>query len=100
MNRIRVAQARGCTRLQAEECPLSVSGRWMNRWCIGAVLAFAGLWASVGPARSQAPEVEYERPGPPKLDDMETDANTDGLPDGWYNARDAKLVATGGQVGP
>ena len=28
-------------------------------------------------------------PRPPALDDMETDANGDGVPDGWYNARDA-----------
>ena len=31
---------------------------------------------------------------------METDANQDSLPDGWYNARDAKIVSKGGPAGP
>ena len=47
-----------------------------------------------------AQEVLIERPGPPPLDDMETDANKDGLPDGWYNGREAVLMAEGGKVGP
>ena len=47
-----------------------------------------------------AQDVRIERPGPPALDDMETDANKDGLPDGWYNGRDAVLMAEGGYVGP
>ena len=38
---------------------------------------------------------------PPALDDMETDANGDGIPDGgWYNGYNAKLIAEGGAVGP
>src|SRR5262249_38917303 len=41
-----------------------------------------------------------ERPAPPALEDFETDANNDGVPDGWYNLRDAKIVAEGGVVGP
>ena len=41
-----------------------------------------------------------KRPGPPALDDLETDANDDGVPDGWYNASDARLVAEGGKIGP
>ncbi|WP_422930391.1 hypothetical protein [Singulisphaera sp. PoT] len=40
------------------------------------------------------------RPAPPALDDFETDANKDGVPDGWYNARDAIISPTGGKVGP
>lgn len=40
------------------------------------------------------------RPGPPARDDLETDADGDGIPDGWYNLRDAALVPTGGAVGP
>jgi hypothetical protein len=34
------------------------------------------------------------------MDDLETDANGDGLPDGWYNARDVKWMPEGGAVGP
>lgn len=54
------------------------------------------------PARAQKaePEVEIERPAPPALDDFETDANKDGVPDGWYNLRDAKIVHEGGVIGP
>ena len=51
-------------------------------------------------ARTRAEEPEIERPGPPPLDDFETDANNDGIPDGWYNLRDATLVTEGGVVGP
>lgn len=42
---------------------------------------------------------EIKRPGPPPLEDFETDADQDGAPDGWYNLRDARL-APGGRVGP
>lgn len=47
-------------------------------------------------------DVELVRPGPPALEDFETDKNKDGVPDGWYNARDVKLVSEGGapDVGP
>ena len=41
-----------------------------------------------------------ERPDPPAHDDFETDKNKDGVPDGWYNLRDGKLVAEGGIDGP
>jgi hypothetical protein len=51
-----------------------------------------------GPAIGQDDLVE--RKGPPELDALETDANKDGIPDGWYNARDASWVAEGGAVGP
>ena len=44
-------------------------------------------------------ELELER-RPPALDDLETDANRDGIPDGWYNARDVRLMDEGGAVGP
>jgi hypothetical protein len=40
------------------------------------------------------------RPGPPALDDLESDADGDGIPDGWYNLRDATHEASGGVVGP
>ena len=47
-----------------------------------------------------AQEELIERPGPPPVDDLETDDNKDGMPDGWYNARDAKWMAEGGAAGP
>ena len=68
------------------------------------VLGF--VWLTAGPlAGSLAqdpPQVEdgYERPEPPALDDFETDANGDGVPDGWYNLRDGAIVKEGGAVGP
>ena len=48
------------------------------------------------------PQVEdgIERPDPPALDDFETDANGDGVPDGWYNLRDGAIQKEGGAVGP
>lgn len=70
-----------------------------------------GLWAGffalvlgfssegVAPAVYAQEEPEIARPGPPPLEDFETDADEDGKPDGWYNLRDAKR-ATGGVVGP
>ena len=69
---------------------------------IARVLAVVmALGAVSGAGRSlQGQEVEIERPGPPALDDFESDKNKDGVPDGWYNLRDAKLVAKGGVVGP
>jgi hypothetical protein len=48
----------------------------------------------------QQQEALIERPGPPPSDDLEADANKDGIPDGWYNARDMRYVAEGGKVGP
>jgi hypothetical protein len=50
------------------------------------------------PARAQ--ESLIVRTGPPPADDLESDANRDGVPDGWYNARDAKWMPDGGYVGP
>ena len=46
-----------------------------------------------------AQEELIERPGPPSVDNLEVDENKDGLPDGWYNARDAKWVTEGGAPG-
>ncbi len=62
----------------------------------------AVLLASLGiclPARSQDDDL-VERPAPPPLEDFETDKNKDGVPDGWYNARDARFIEEGGVVGP
>jgi hypothetical protein len=62
-----------------------------------AALVLAPFWWSVA-ARAQ--EDEIERPAPPAVDDLEKDTNQDGIPDGWYNARDAIWEAKGGVAGP
>ena len=49
---------------------------------------------------AQEQEDELSKTPPPALDDMETDANRDGIPDGWYNARDVRLMDEGGAVRP
>jgi hypothetical protein len=49
-------------------------------------------------ARAQTVDDGIERPDPPPADDFETDVDKDGVPDGWYNQRDARLVP-GGIVG-
>jgi hypothetical protein len=59
------------------------------------ILALCPLRTS---AAGQEPEIE--RPGPPAVDDLEKDSNGDGVPDGWYNARDAIRESKGGIVGP
>lgn len=50
--------------------------------------------------RSASAQDQIARPGPPELEDFETDADGDGVPDGWYNLRDARVVDRGGPVGP
>src|SRR5271157_77638 len=82
------AQARG-RRHQAQEL------RRMKSAVAFLLLALAFL---ASPALAQEPEIE--RPGPPAVDDLEQDANKDGIPDGWYNAREAIWEAKGGIVGP
>jgi hypothetical protein len=49
---------------------------------------------------AQQAEPEIERPEPPARDDFESDKNNDGVPDGWYNLRDARIVTEGGIAGP
>ena len=51
-------------------------------------------------AQTQDPEPEIERPEPPASDGFEADEDKDGVPDGWYNLRDAKIMPEGGVVGP
>lgn len=79
----------------------------MRRTLIAVVTVWALLPVGllVGPpvqvrAQTQTPEDEIERPGPPQVDDLEKDSNGDGVPDGWYNARDAIWEAKGGADGP
>jgi hypothetical protein len=60
---------------------------------LGLALVLCGLLA-------QGQEPEIDRPAPPAADDFESDSNGDGIPDGWYNARDAVYESRGGKVGP
>ena len=69
-------------------------------WAVVGVVLFAGFIGFTGIARAQEDEPLVIRPAPPKLDDFESDENKDGVPDGWYNLRDAKVVVEGGVVGP
>lgn len=42
-----------------------------------------------------------DRTTPPPVEDFETDSDKDGVPDGWYNLRDARLVPGGpASLGP
>jgi hypothetical protein len=65
------------------------------------VITIAGFCAAGGRS-CFAQEELIERTGPPALDNLEADANQDGVPDGWYNACDATWMAEGGapSVGP
>ncbi len=66
---------------------------------IAALVIVAGV-CGAGTTSCSAQEELIERTGPPALDEMELDDNHDGVPDGWYNARDAKWMDAGGKVGP
>jgi hypothetical protein len=59
------------------------------------LLALPSTLHAQGPALGQATEVP-EAPKP--LEDFEVDTDSDGIPDGWYNLRDAKAVEGG--IGP
>ena len=63
-------------------------------------LGFLLVLPGIADHAAMGQEPEIERPGPPALDEMEKDSNKDGVPDGWYNARDAIWEAQGGAVGP
>ncbi|AMV38844.1 hypothetical protein [Planctomyces sp. SH-PL62] len=63
-------------------------------------LALCLAWAFSAAGAAQEPAGEILRPPPPARDDLELDANADGVPDGWYNARDAAIETTGGAAGP
>ncbi len=61
-------------------------------------MALLATLASTCHAQNPADD-DIERPPVPRLDPLEVDANGDGVPDGWYNLRDAKWV-DGGVSGP
>jgi len=71
-------------------------------WRVGMVALAAGiaLLAPVPRAWAQDDDPLVVRPAPPALEDFETDKNKDGVPDGWYNLRDAAVVPEGGVAGP
>ncbi len=84
---------------------LSIWGRRIG-WRVGAAILAAAMGMTAlrltgtTPAREIAQDEPAERKGPPELDDMETDADEDGIPDGgWYNARDVSWIAGDGAVG-
>jgi hypothetical protein len=62
---------------------------------VSVLLALAGTGGSRWQICSAQEEL-IERTGPPAVDNLEVDQNNDGLPDGWYNARDAKWITEGG----
>ena len=66
---------------------------------VGWGVVFAVAFACALAQAQGLPDDEIERPAPPKLDQLEVDANGDGVPDGWYNLRDCKWVE-GGVSGP
>ena len=76
------------------------------RNALPALIACLGLAATAGAQTPTAPTAAASddglvvRPAPPPLEDFEADKNKDGVPDGWYNLRDARVVDEGGVVGP
>ncbi len=60
-----------------------------------ALIVLAGMMEVAIPELAAQEEL-IVRPGPPAVDNLETDANKDGIPDGWYNARDVKWMNEGG----
>ena len=69
----------------------------VRRLGLTAILGSGGLVIALGVALF-AQEPDVQRPGPPSREDFEADTDRDGVPEGWYNLRDARL-ATGGVVG-
>jgi len=62
---------------------------------LALLLVLLLAWQPAAPAQSPATGVPR---GPKPLEDFEVDTDADGIPDGWYNLRDA-VVADGGIPG-
>ena len=65
-----------------------------RRWGLPSLVVGVGSLL-LGPLAVIAQEIEIDRPGPPAMDSLEIDGNGDGVPDGWYNLRDASWVVGG-----
>ncbi len=78
--------------------PRSRPGRFEPWSVLALAVVSLGLIGSI-PGRVQAQGQGSEVPnGPKPLEDFEIDADNDGVPDGWYNFRDARLIEGG--LGP
>jgi hypothetical protein len=74
---------------------LRIWGRRIG-WRVGTAILAATLGLSAvrltlttpDRAIASAQDEPVDRKGPLELDDLETDSDKDGIPDGWYNARD------------
>jgi hypothetical protein len=67
-----------------------------------SVTTTLSLWSAIGQIGGfscMAQEELIERAPPPAVDNLEVDENKDGVPDGWYNARDAQWMEEGGAPG-
>ncbi len=78
--------------------PSPWSARFQAKGLAG-VICLVILVVGLDHARAQD-EPLIERPPPPTFDDFETDLNKDGIPDGWYNARELTYIADEGKTGP
>ena len=67
-------------------------GRGGAIWLSLTLLLLPSTAHAQGPALGQAIEVPR---GPKPVEDFEVDTDGDGIPDGWYNLRDAKVVDGG-----
>jgi len=65
-----------------------------GRCAIAIGMIALALALAAGTARAQEDD-GIERPPPPRLDRLDVDANGDGVPDGWYNLRDASWIEGG-----
>jgi len=66
-----------------------------SRRTMRVAVALTLLLASGFGLRAQDEPDLRPRPGPPRLEDFETDEDGDGVPDGWYNLRDVRVVKGG-----
>jgi len=65
-----------------------IAARWPS---ITLLLLAAMVAPGLNPCRGQTDLPE----GPKRFEDFEADADGDGIPDGWYNLRDARLAENG-----
>ena len=70
---------------------------YLTGWRLPVLLLIG--WVGLASGRAQEPPLVV-RPEPAPRDDLELDADGDGIPDGWYNLRDVTWEAEGGVRGP